>query len=53
MTIPKLINQCEIRLEYLISSKHSYTQLGNTEMVLRLEIEIAETEQTLEKLKNS
>jgi len=53
MTIPKLIIQCEIRLEYLKSSKLSYTQLGNTEMVLKLEMEIAETEQTLLKLKSS
>lgn len=52
MTVPKLIIQCEIRLEYLKNLKLSYTQLGNAEMVLKLETEVAETEQTLLKLKS-
>ena len=47
MTIKKLIKQCEVRLEYLKTQLHSNIQLNNTEMVLKIETEIAETEQTL------
>jgi hypothetical protein len=53
MTIPKLIERLEIRLAYLKDQTVSYIQTDNTEMVLRLETEIAETEQTIEKLRNS
>jgi hypothetical protein len=53
MTIAKLINQCEIRLEYLKSSRISNIQLNNTEMVLKIETEIAETEQTIATLKST
>jgi hypothetical protein len=47
MTIKKLIKQCEVRLEYLKSQLQSNIQLNNTEMILKIETEIAETEQTL------
>jgi hypothetical protein len=53
MTIQELIKQCEIRLDYLKSMKTYYTQQNNTEMVLKTETEIAETQQTIEKLKNN
>jgi hypothetical protein len=53
MNIAKLINQCEIRLDYLRTQLLSYNQLGNIEMILKLETEIAETEQTIAMLKNS
>jgi hypothetical protein len=53
MTIQELIKQCEIRLKYLKDVKVSYIQQNNTEMVLKIETEISDTEQTIEKLKNS
>jgi hypothetical protein len=53
MTIQELIKQIEIRLEYLKNLKVSYIQLDNTEMVLKTEQDINETEQTLNTLKNS
>jgi hypothetical protein len=53
MTIQELIKQCETRLKYLKDVKISYIQQNNTEMVLKIETEISDTEQTIEKLKNS
>jgi hypothetical protein len=53
MTIQELISQVEIRLEYLKTLKVSYIQLDNTEMVLKTEQDINETEQTLNILRNS
>jgi hypothetical protein len=52
MTIDILINQCEIRLEYLKSQKHSNIQLSNLDLVNKIDIEIIQVEQTIEKLKN-
>jgi hypothetical protein len=53
MTIQELIEQCEIRLNYLKSVRISNIELNNLEMVARLDIDILETEQTIEILKNS
>jgi hypothetical protein len=53
MTIQELIKDVEIRLDYLKSLRTSYIQLYNTEMVLKTEQDINETEQTLNTLKNS
>jgi hypothetical protein len=53
MKIQELISQVEIRLEYLKTLKVSYIQLDNTEMVLKTEQDINETEQTLNILRNS
>jgi hypothetical protein len=53
MTIKKLIKQCEVRLEYLKSQLLSNIEMNNTEMILKIETEIAETEQTLSVLTNS
>jgi nucleoid-associated protein YejK len=53
MTIQKLIEQLNIRLNYLKSARISYIELNNLEIVARLDIEILETEQTIEILKNS
>jgi len=53
MTIQELIKDVEIRLDYLKSLRTSYIQLDNTEMVLKTEQDINETEQTLNTLKNS
>lgn len=53
MTIAKLIEQCEIRLEFLKASKFSYTQLAEYEMVTKIELEILEMEQTIATLKGN
>lgn len=53
MTIKELIKQVELRLEYLKNSRIYNIQLNNAEMVLKIETEIAETEQTLSVLTNS
>jgi hypothetical protein len=53
MTIQELISQVEIRLEYLKSLRISNIQLNNTDIVLKIENDILETEQTLTILKNS
>ena len=53
MTIQKLILQVEMRLEYLKNLRISNIQLNNTEMILKIETEIFETEQTLNTLKNN
>jgi len=53
MTMQELIEQCEIRLNYLKSVRISNIELNNLEMVARLDIDILETEQTIEILKNS
>jgi hypothetical protein len=53
MTIQELIEQCEIRLNYLKSARISYIQLNNLEMVTKLDVEILETESTIQTLMNS
>lgn len=53
MTIEELIKDVEIRLDYLKTLRTSYIQLGNTAMVLKIEQDISETEQTLNTLKNT
>ena len=53
MTIQDLIKQVEIRLEYLKNSKTTNIQIGNYDMVNKLDIEILETEQTIETLKGN
>jgi|NOAtaT_6_FD_contig_31_6377704_length_719_multi_2_in_0_out_0_2 hypothetical protein len=52
MTIEKLIQQCEIRLDYLKRLRVSNIELSNQEAVNKLDAEIAETEQTISILKN-
>jgi hypothetical protein len=51
MTIKELINQCEIRLNYLKNYRKTNIELGNTELVNTLDIEILQTQETLETLK--
>jgi len=51
MTITTIIQQCEIRLEYLRSIKISNIQLGNNDLVNRLDVEILELEETINKLR--
>ena len=53
MTISDLIKQCEIRLDYLKVQKLYNTQLANFDLVNKLDVEIFQTEQTLDKLKRS
>jgi hypothetical protein len=53
MTIEKLIQQCEIRLDYLKNLRLSNIQLNNQDMVNKIDTEIMETEQTLNTLKSS
>lgn len=52
MTVEELISQCELRLEYLKSSRVSNIQLGNNDIVNKIDIDILETENTIIKLKN-
>ena len=52
MTIQELIIQVEIRLEYLKRLKVSNIELNNQKIVNSLDIEIIETEQTLNTLMN-
>jgi hypothetical protein len=53
MTIQDLIKHCEIRLEYLAQQKFHNIQLANSDMVNKLDVEIFQTEQTLNTLKSS
>ena len=53
MTISELIQQCEIRLDYLKALRVSNIQLNNQEMVNKLDVEIMQTEQTIIKLKDN
>lgn len=53
MTILKLIEQCEIRLEYLKQARISNIQLDNNQLVNKLDIEILELQETIDKLKNT
>lgn len=52
MTINDLINFCETRLDFLKTLKISYIQLGDYEMLNKIEAQILETENTLNQLKN-
>jgi hypothetical protein len=49
--IQKLIKQCETRLNYLKSYRNSNIELGNDEIVNKVDTEIIEIEETIEKLK--
>jgi hypothetical protein len=51
MTIEKLIAQCETRLNYLKNYRKTNIELGNTELANSLDIEILQTQETLETLK--
>jgi hypothetical protein len=51
MTVQQLLNQCEVRLDYLKNLRLSNVQLDNQVMVNKLDLQIMETEQTIEKLK--
>ena len=51
MTIKELINQCETRLNYLKNYRKTNIELGNTELVNSLDVEILQTQETLETLK--
>jgi hypothetical protein len=53
MTINDLIKYCEIRLEFLKNQKTTYIQLNDYDMVNKIEIQIFESEVTLNQLKNS
>lgn len=53
MTIDSIIQQCEIRLDYLRSVRISNIQLGNNDLVNRLDVEILELEETINKLKEN
>jgi hypothetical protein len=53
MTINDLINFCITRLEFLKALKISYIQLGDYDMVNKIESQILETENTLNHLRNS
>jgi len=52
MTINDLINYCETRLEFLKTLKISYIQLGEYDMVNKIDAQILETENTLVQLKS-
>jgi hypothetical protein len=49
--IQKLIKQCETRLNYLKIYRNSNIELGNDEIVNKVDTEILEIEETIEKLK--
>ena len=53
MTINDLIKYCEIRLDFLKNQKITYIQLGDYEMINKIELQILESEITLNQLKNS
>lgn len=53
MTISDLIKYCEIRIDFLSNSKLTYIQLADYEMVNKIELEITQTQNTLDILKNS
>jgi hypothetical protein len=53
MTIYDLIRYCEIRLEFLKNQKTTYIQLNEYDMVNKIEMQILESEITLNQLKNS
>lgn len=53
MTIQDLVDQLQIRLDYLKVARLSNIQLNRLEMVVKLDVEILETEQTIQTLKNS
>lgn len=51
MTIPELIKSCEKRLVYLQTLRSSATDLGDLRQVDALDVQIAETQDTLNKLR--
>jgi hypothetical protein len=51
MTIPELIKFCEIRVDFLHSQKNSYIQLGDLAIVNKIEVEISDTQKTIDTLK--
>ena len=51
MTIPELISFCQTRVDFLYSQKNSYIQLGDLVSVSRIEIEILDTQKTIDTLK--
>lgn len=51
MTIPELIGACERRLVYLQMLKSSAQSLGDVKQVEQIEAHIAETQDTLNKLR--
>jgi hypothetical protein len=51
MTIPELIKFCEIRVDFLRSQKNSYIQLGDLASVYKIEVEISDTQKTIDTLK--
>ena len=53
MTVQDLVDQSQIRLDYLKVARLSNIQLNRLEMVVKLDVEILETEQTIQTLKNS
>lgn len=51
MTIPELIAACERRIVWLQQLRASYNSLGDIKQVERTDSEIAETQDTLNKLR--
>lgn len=51
MTIPELIAACDRRIAWLQQLRASYDALGDIKQVERIESEIAETQDTLNKLR--
>lgn len=52
LTVPDLITMCERRVVYLQSVRTSATALGDLEQVSRVDAELAETQDTLNKLRS-
>jgi len=53
MKIIDLIKQCEVRLEYLKNMRHSYVQQAEHDLINKVDSEILELEETINKLKNN
>jgi hypothetical protein len=53
MTIPELIKICQIRLDYLSLQKNSYIQLGDFDTANKIDVEILDTQNTLNFLKTN
>jgi hypothetical protein len=51
MSIPELIKFCEIRIDFLHSQKNSYIQLGDLTTVSTIDIQILDTQKTIDTLK--
>ena len=52
MTILAIIKQCEIRMSFLNALKNSNIELENYDLVNKIDAEILELQDTIDKLKN-